>query len=64
MRETRGLIIINDPVISADTYTFFALYCPDAACDCRMVRFSVVDESVQSHAEISYGWHEARYYRV
>lgn len=61
--ETRGLIITSDPVIPADIYTFVELYCPDPECDCRMVRLSVVTERGPSHAEISYGWHEERYYR-
>lgn len=62
-KETRSLIITKDLVIPADTYTFFELYCADPDCDCRMVRLSVLSESGSSHAEISYGWHEKRYYR-
>jgi hypothetical protein len=62
-KETRSLIIAKDPVIPADTYTFFELYCADPGCDCRMVRFSVLAESGSSHAEISYKWHEKKYYR-
>jgi hypothetical protein len=62
-KETRGLIITKDPVIPADTYVFVELYCSDPDCDCRMVRLSVITESGSSHAEISYGWHDKRYYR-
>ena len=63
MKETRSLIITRDSVIPPDTYTFVELYCSDPECDCRMVRISVLSEIGPSHAEISYGWHEKRYYR-
>jgi hypothetical protein len=63
MRETRGLIIREDPIIPAGIYTFFELYCPDPNCDCRMVRLSVLNENDVSHAEISYGWHNKQYYK-
>ena len=63
MKETRGLIIASDPIIPADIYTFFELYCSDPDCDCRMVRISVIGKNDSSHAEISYGWHEKKYYR-
>ena len=63
-RETRSLIILDDPELPPDTYALTELYCDEPGCDCRRVMFNVfADERKDFVAVIAYGWESKDYYR-
>jgi hypothetical protein len=62
LKETRILTITEDAQLPPGNYSFIECYCPRPDCDCRTVRFTVM-ERMQCHAELCYGWHDPLYYR-
>lgn len=44
------------------TYHFEDYYCPDPDCDCQRVTLVVVDQDLQEHAVITYGWKPRSFY--
>ena len=63
-KETRNLIVLDDPDLPPDTYALMELYCDEAGCDCRRVMFNVfADERKEFVAVIAYGWATKDYYR-
>jgi len=62
-KETRTLIIYDDPELPDDKYIPTELYCDEKDCDCRRVFFYVVAESTrETLAVITYGWEKRQYY--
>ncbi len=62
-KETRSLIIQNDPELPDDRYYFSEAYCDEEDCDCRRVFFNVLSEKTKNKlAVITYGWEERQYY--
>lgn len=43
-------------------YRFEDYYCPDPNCDCKRVTLVVVDQDLQEHAVITYGWMPRSFY--
>ena len=43
-------------------YDFVDYYCPDPNCDCRRTTLVIVDQSLQQHAAIIYGWEPRSFY--
>ncbi len=63
-KETRNLIVFNDPDLPPDTYTLTELYCDEPGCDCRRVMFNILSETRKEFvAVIAYGWETEGYYR-
>ena len=63
-RETRSLIVLDDPDLPPDTYALTELYCDEPGCDCRRVMFNVfADGRKEFVAVIAYGWESKDYYR-
>ena len=62
-KETRSLIIHDDPELPDDQYIFIELYCDEKSCDCRRVFFNVLSEKTKKIlAVITYGWEKRQYY--
>ncbi len=63
-KETRNLIVFNDPDLPPDTYALTELYCDEPGCDCRRVMFNILSEKRKEFvAVIAYGWEAKGYYR-
>ncbi len=63
-RETRSLIVFEDPDLPPDTYALTELYCDEPGCDCKRVMFNVfADGGKKFVAVIAYGWESKDYYR-
>jgi len=65
-KETRRIIIRNDPQIPDGEYAFVESFCDDKNCDCRRVYFYVLQinpnyEQIYA-ATISYGWEDLEFY--
>ncbi|WP_300464453.1 hypothetical protein [Desulfobacula sp.] len=65
-KETRRIILRNDPKIPDGEYAFVDSFCEDKDCDCRRVYFDVLQidpEYEPIHAaRISYGWESLDFY--
>jgi hypothetical protein len=62
-KETRTLIVFNDPDLPDGEYGLTEAYCNEPDCDCRRVFINVVDwRTGQVLAVIAYGWESKRYY--
>jgi hypothetical protein len=65
-KETRRIILRNDPRIPDGEYAFLDSFCEDKDCDCRRVYFEVLqidpDYEPIYAATISYGWEELNFY--
>ncbi len=62
-RDTRSLIVLDDPDLPPDTYALTELCCDDPGCDCRRVMFNVfADKRKEFVAVIAYGWERKYYY--
>ena len=63
-KETRCLIILDDPDLPSDTYALTEHYCDDIGCDCRRVMFNVISENKkETVAVIAYGWEREDFYK-
>ena len=63
-KETRNLIVFNEPDLPPDTYALTELYCDEPGCDCRRVMFNILSEKRKEFvAVIAYGWETEDYYR-
>jgi hypothetical protein len=62
-RETRTLIILNDPKIPEDEYGLIESYCDEPGCDCRRVFFNVFSwRKREMVAVVAYGWESKSFY--
>ena len=62
-RETRNLIVLDDPDLPSDTYALIELFCDEPGCDCRRVMFNVfADGQKEFVAVIAYGWESKDFY--
>jgi hypothetical protein len=62
-KETRTMVIFDDPRLAGDEYGFLELYCNDIDCDCRRVMFNVVSRnSMETVAVVAYGWESKAFY--
>ena len=65
-RETRNLIVSNEPRLPDGEYGFVELYCNEPRCDCRRVAISVMRPETggtKIWASISDGWESLEYYQ-
>ncbi|MCD4687661.1 MAG: SEC-C domain-containing protein [Anaerolineae bacterium] len=62
-RETRSVLVLNDPNLPEDEYGLLELYCDEPGCDCRRVFFDVYSQKQnKSVAVITYGWESKQFY--
>lgn len=65
-KETRRLMLRNDPQIPDGEYAFIESFCEDKDCDCRRVYFIVLQIDLTYEpiyaATISYGWEDLNFY--
>jgi hypothetical protein len=62
-RETRALVVEEQPGLPAGEYGFCEHYCEEPDCDCRVVLILVHrHDSAQEWAAIGYGWEPPAFY--
>ena len=62
-KETRCLIVLDDPKLPVDNYGLIELYCDEPDCDCRRVFLSVFSEKTKKKlAIIANGWESRNFY--
>jgi hypothetical protein len=62
-KETRTLIVLDDPELPKGEYGLTEAYCNEPGCDCRRVFFNVVNwQTREVLAVIAYGWESKKYY--
>lgn len=60
--ENRSLQVFENSEVPSGSYAFLECYCIEPECDCQLVRFVVIGQDGQEHANISYGWKDKAFY--
>ena len=61
-KETRAMILFDDPDIPDGKYYLVESYCNESDCDCRRVFLNVVSDTNEILAVIAYGWESKKFY--
>ena len=62
-KETRAIIVFDDPKLPVGDYGLVESYCNEPGCDCRRVFLNVASSKAnQIVAVIAYGWENEKYY--
>ncbi len=61
-KETRAMILFDDPIIPDGKYYLIESYCDEPGCDCRRVFLNVLSDTDEPLAVIAYGWENKKFY--
>jgi len=62
-KETRTIIVFDDPDLPEGEYGLLESYCDELDCDCRRVFFNVFSwKKKKIEAVIAYGWESGKFY--
>ena len=63
-KETRSIMVFDDPELPKDNYLLVELYCDEPECDCRRVMFHIFSEMKKKFiATIAWGWESKKFYQ-